>query len=176
MSLFASLTTAITGLNAQQDAIANISDNISNAQTVGFKEINTSFENLVTESTPQINEPGGVKAQPVYENSLSGNLTPSAVTTNLAISGQGFFQVKAPPVAVAQGQAPDFSSQNYYTQAGDFTVNAQGYLVNSAGYYLTAYQVNPQTNITNTSTTVPVQISQLVDAPEATQKIGRAHV
>ena len=172
MSLFASLTTAITGLNAQQDAIANISDNISNAQTVGFKEINTSFENLVTESTPQINEPGGVKAQPVYENSLSGNLPPSAVTTNLAISGQGFFQVKAPPVAVAQGQAPDFSSQNYYTQAGDFTVNAQGYLVNSAGYYLTAYQVNPQTNITNTSTTVPVQISQLVDAPEATQNVN----
>ena len=44
MSLFASLTTAITGLNAQQDAIGNISDNIANAQTVGFKEINTSFE------------------------------------------------------------------------------------------------------------------------------------
>lgn len=172
MSLFASLTTAITGLNAQQEAIGNISDNIANAQTVGFKEINTSFENLVTESTPQLNEPGGVKAQPVYENSLSGNLTPSAVTTNLAITGQGFFQVKAPPAAVAQGQTPDFSAQNYYTQAGDFSVNAQGFLVNSAGYYLTAYGVNPQTNAVDTSTTVPVQISQLVDAPEATQNVN----
>jgi flagellar hook protein FlgE len=172
MSLFASLTTAITGLNAQQDAIANISDNISNAQTIGFKEINTSFQNLVTSSTPQLNQPGGVIAAPVYENSLAGNLTPSAVTTNLAISGQGFFQVKAPPAAVASGQAPTFSQQDLYTQAGDFTVNAQGFLVNSAGYYLTAYQVNPQTNVVDTSTTVPVQISQLVDAPEATQNVN----
>ena len=43
MSLFASLTTAITGLNAQQEAIGNISDNISNSSTVGFKDIGTSF-------------------------------------------------------------------------------------------------------------------------------------
>src|SRR5579859_758996 len=133
MSLFASLTTAITGLNAQQDAIANISDNISNAQTVGFKEINTTFQNLVTSSTPQLNQPGGVTAQPLYDNATAGNLTPSAVTTNLAISGAGFFQVKAPPAPAGQGQSPIFSQQNLYTQAGDFTLNSQGFLVNSAG-------------------------------------------
>jgi flagellar hook protein FlgE len=175
MSLFASLTTAITGLDAQQDAIANISDNISNAQTIGFKEIDTTFQNLVTDSTPQLNQPGGVKAQPLYENNVAGNLTPSSVTTSLAISGQGFFQVKAPPAAVAQGQTPVFADQNLYTQAGDFTLNSAGYLVNSAGYYLTAYPVtNPQTKTVNTSTTVPVQVSQLVDAPEATANLNLA--
>jgi flagellar hook protein FlgE len=172
MSLFASLTTAITGLNAQQDAIGNISDNIANAQTIGYKGIGTNFENLVTESTPFLNEPGGVVANPLYENSIAGNLTPSQFTTNLAISGQGFFQVKAPPAATSAGQAPNFSSQNLYTQAGDFTVNAQGFLVNGAGYYLTAYNVNPQTNVTDTSQTVPVQISQLVDAPEQTRNVN----
>ena len=77
-------------------------------------------------STPQLNQPGGVKAQPVYENSLAGNLTPSSVTTGLAITGQGFFQVKAPPAAVSQGSTPDFSSQNYYTQAGDFAGQCPG--------------------------------------------------
>ncbi|MEI9984922.1 MAG: flagellar hook-basal body complex protein [Aliidongia sp.] len=172
MSLFAALTTAITGLNAQQDAIGNISDNIANSQTIGFKGIGTNFENLVTESTPFLNEPGGVVANPLYENSIAGNLTPSQFTTNLAISGQGFFQVKAPPAATSAGQAPNFSSQNLYTQAGDFTVNAQGFLVNGAGYYLTAYPVNPQTNVTDTSQTVPVQISQLVDAPEQTRNVN----
>lgn len=175
MSLFASLTTAITGLNAQQDAIGNISDNISNAQTVGFKGIGTTFQNLVTDSTPELNQPGGVTATPLYENNVAGNLTPSEVTTNLAISGQGFFQVKAPPAAVPTGQQPIFSQQNLYTQAGDFTLNAQGFLVNSAGYYLTAYQVtNPQTKTVNTSTTVPIQVSQLVDAPEATANLNLA--
>ncbi|MEA2754742.1 MAG: flagellar hook protein FlgE, partial [Aliidongia sp.] len=174
MSLFSSLTTAITGLNAQQDAIANISDNISNAQTVGFKEVNTTFQNLVTASTPTLNQPGGVTARPLYDNSTSGNLTPSNVTTNLAISGQGFFQVKAPPAAVPAGQSPTFSEQNLYTQAGDFQLNAQGFLVNSAGYFLTGYQVNPQTQVVNTATTVPIQVSQLVDAPEATANVSLA--
>ena len=175
MSLFASLTTAITGLNAQQDAIGNISDNISNAQTVGFKGIGTTFQNLVTDSTPELNQPGGVTATPLYQNNVAGNLTPSEVTTNLAISGTGFFQVKAPPAAVPQGQQPSFSQQNLYTQAGDFTLNAQGFLVNSAGYYLTAYPVtNPQTKTVNTSTTVPIQVSQLVDAPEATANLNLA--
>jgi flagellar hook protein FlgE len=172
MSLFASLTTAITGLNAQQDAIANISDNISNAQTVGFKEIGTSFQNLVTSSTPELNQPGGVVSAPIYENSIGGPLNPSDVTTSLAINGQGFFQVKAPPTATAQGVPPNFPSQDLYTQAGDFTLNAQGFLVNSAGYFLTGYPVNPQTQVVNTATTVPIQVSQLVDAPEPTANLG----
>jgi flagellar hook protein FlgE len=172
MSLFASLTTAITGLNAQQDAIANISDNIANSQTVGFKEIGTSFQNLVTSSTPELNQPGGVVSTPVYENSIGGPLNPSDVTTSLAINGQGFFQVKAPPTATAQGVAPNFPSQDLYTQAGDFTLNAQGFLVNSAGYFLTGYPVNPQTQAVNTATTVPIQVSQLVDAPEPTANLG----
>jgi flagellar hook protein FlgE len=174
MSLFASLTTAITGLNAQQDAIGNISDNIANAQTIGFKGIGTSFQNLVTESTPQLNQPGGVKAQPVYQNNIAGNLTPSQVTTNLAISGNGFFQVLAPPTTNGAGSAPTFSNQDLYTQAGDFTLNAQGYMVNSAGYYLTGYNVNPQTGQVNTSTTSPIQISQLVDAPVPTSLVTLA--
>jgi flagellar hook protein FlgE len=177
MSLFSSLTTAITGLNAQQDAIGNISDNISNANTVGFKRIDTGFENLVTESTPQLNQPGGVVAAPIYQNSLPGNLTPSSVPTSLAIGGTtpGFFQVKAPPPAAAQGVPPVFSQQNLYTQAGDFTLNKDGFLVNSAGYFLTAYPVtNPQTKTVNTSTTVPVQVSQLIDAPQATSSFSLA--
>ena len=174
MSLFSSLTTAITGLDAQQNAIGNISDNISNAQTIGYKGVNTSFENLVTESTPQLNQPGGVKAAPIYQNDVAGNLTPSNVTTSLAISGAGFFQVKAPPPAVPAGQQPVFSQQNLYTQAGDFTLNKDGFLVNSAGYYLTGYSVTPQTKVVNTSTTVPIQVSQLVDAPQPTANFNLA--
>ncbi|HVJ56096.1 MAG TPA: flagellar hook-basal body complex protein [Aliidongia sp.] len=170
MSLFASLTTAISGLNAQQEAIGNISDNISNANTVGFKGIDTSFQNFVTDSTARLNEPGGVIATPIYQNDVAGNFASSQTPTSLAIVGSGFFQVKAPPSTT--GGATVFPQGELYTQAGDFTQNKQGFLVNSAGYYLTGYPVNPQTGIANTSTTSPIQISQLVDAPQATANLN----
>jgi flagellar hook protein FlgE len=174
MSLFASLTTAITGLNAQQEAIGNISDNIANSSTVGFKDIGTTFQSLVSESTPQLNQPGGVVATPLYQNNVPGPTTPTGVNTNLAIVGNGFFQVKAPPPATAQGVAPTFSQQDLYTQAGDFTLNNNGFLVNSAGDYLTGYNVNPQSNVVDTSTTAPIQISALVDSPQATANLNLA--
>ena len=170
MSLFSSLTTAVSGLNAQQAAIGNISDNVANAQTVGFKRIDTGFENLVTESNQNFNQPGGVLAQPVYENALTGSLVQSQTSTSLAISGQGFFQVKAPPsttAGTATGSA--FSQSNYYTRRGDFTVNKDGFLVNGAGYYLEGYNVNPQTNVVNNAngSAVPIQVTQLLDNPVA---------
>jgi len=168
MSLFASLTTAVSGLNAQSSAIGNISDDIANAQTVGFKGIDTSFENLVTESTSTFNEPGGVIAQPVYQNQLAGSLVQSSTSTSLAISGQGFFQVKAPPsTAAGTTSATDFAASNYYTRRGDFTVNNEGYLVNGAGYYLEGYNVNPQTDVVNNATgsAAPIQVTQLQDNP-----------
>src|SRR5579859_5353148 len=174
MSLFSSLTTAVSGLNAQQAAIGNISDNVANAQTVGFKEINTSFENLVTESDQNFNQPGGVLAKPVYENSLSGSLVQAQQSTDLAISGQGFFQVKAPPATAAGSAAgTTFSGTDYYTRRGDFSVNNQGYLVNGAGYYLEGYNVNPQTNVvTNAAgSAVPIQVTQLLYNPVATSTL-----
>ena len=177
MSLFSSLTTAVSGLNAQQAAIGNISDNVANAQTIGFKRIDTEFENLVTESNSNFNEPGGVLAQPVYENALTGSLVQSDTSTSLAITGQGFFQVKAPPsTAAGTVNGTAFSQSNYYTRRGDFTVNDQGYLVNGAGYYLEGYDVNPQTGVVNNANgaAVPIQVTQLLDNPVATTGVTLA--
>ena len=96
-SLFAALGVAVSGLSAQSQAIGNISDDLSNAQTTGFKTIGTSFENLVTASSATDNSPGGVTAIPQYQNNVQGTIASTSTTTNLAISGQGFFQVKARP-------------------------------------------------------------------------------
>ncbi len=57
MSLFGSLYTAVSGLNAQATAFGNISDNVANSQTVGFKGVNTSFQDYLTTSTATSNEP-----------------------------------------------------------------------------------------------------------------------
>lgn len=177
MSLFASLTTAVGGLNAQSAAIGNISDNVANAQTVGFKRIDTGFENLVTSSNASFNQPGGVLAQPVYENSVSGSLVTAASSSDLAISGQGFFQVKSPPSTTAgTTTGSQFSGSNFYTRRGDFQINKDGFLVNGAGYYLEGYNVNPQTNVVNNAngSAVPIQVTQLLDNPVATSTVTLA--
>jgi flagellar hook protein FlgE len=172
MSLFAALTVAVGGLNAQSTAIGNVSDNISNAQTVGFKRIDTNFSSLVTQSNLSRNDPGGVRATPSYQNGLQGNLVQSQSATSLAISGNGFFDVRA-PVTNADGTT-SFSSEDLYTRQGDFALDKNGYLVNSSGYVLTGYSVNNTTGLVDTSQVAPIQISALLDNPVATTTVTYA--
>jgi flagellar hook protein FlgE len=164
-SLFGALTVAVGGLTAQSDAIGNISDDLSNAQTTGFKAIGTDFESLVTESNAADNEPGGVIAKPQYQNDIQGNLVQSGTPTSLAITGQGFFAVEA--AATNSSGATVFSGTTLFTRQGDFTLNDSGYLVNGSGYYLLGYSVD-NNGAVNSSTTAPIQISALLDNPVAT--------
>ena len=170
MSLFGALTTADAGLTAQQAWIGNISQNVANSQTVGYKAVGTSFDELVTESNQNFNSPGGVIASPVYQNNVAGTLAASSTATNLAISGSGFFAV-AQPTSTGTTAAPN-TSATYYTRRGDFQLDQNDYLVNGAGDYLMGYSVAPTTNAVNTSSLVPIQISNLVNAPVKTSTVS----
>lgn len=66
------MSTAISGLNAQAAAFSNISDNMANSQTVGFKQVGTSFVDYLTSSTAAQNQSGSVATRPRYENELQG--------------------------------------------------------------------------------------------------------
>ena len=68
MSLFGAMNTAISGLKAQSLSFGNISDNVANSQTIGFKRIDTSFINFLTSSSAQSSSPGSVVARPDYRN------------------------------------------------------------------------------------------------------------
>jgi len=164
-SLFAALTAAVSGVAAQSSALGNISDNISNASTIGFKSIDTAFSSLVTSSSASVNNPGGVQATPEYNNNVQGDITSSATDTSLAISGQGYFAVQT--ASLDATGATVFSGNNYYTRAGNFTLDSNGYLVNSSGYYLLGYNVNTSGSV-NTAATAPIQISSQTDNPVAT--------
>lgn len=161
-SLFSALTTAVAGLNAQSSAIGNISDNLANAQTTGYKAVGTAFQELVNASNAAVNNPGGVRATPQYQNNVQGSITSSNTSTSLAISGSGYFAVETSSVN-SSGTAT-FNSQTYYTRQGDFTLDKNGYLVNSSGYYLTGYNIN-QAGVVDTSSTLPIQISALQNNP-----------
>jgi flagellar hook protein FlgE len=163
-SLFSALTVAVGGLDAQSSALGNISDNLANSQTTGFKGINTNFQALVTQSNATVNNPGGVRATPQYNNSVQGNLTQSNVSTSLAISGQGYFSVQA-AVQNADGTT-NFSNNNVYTRQGDFTLDKSGYLVNGSGFFLNGYSVSTA-GVVDKSTTGPIQVSALLNNPVA---------
>jgi len=172
MSLFDALNTAVAGLSAQEGAMGNISDNIANAQTIGYKAIGTEFDSLV-EYNGAFQEPGSVSIHSVYYTDVAGTLTSSQESTSLAVNGNGFFIVKGAPTT-ASTAGDTFNSSDYYTRRGDFTVNADGYLVNGAGYFLEGYPVNSATGLTSSSTLQALQIPQGISAPNPTSEITLA--
>jgi flagellar hook protein FlgE len=171
MSLFGALNTAVSGLSAQSAAFGNISDNVANSQTVGFKGVDTNFTDYLTASTAQVNEPGAVATTPDYTNTVQGTITQSTDPLALAISGQGFFAVSE-QTGSSNANQPTFSNQTYYTRAGDFTMDKNGYLVNSAGEYLQGWSVDPSTGVVNQSQLQPVQVSQAQFDPVATSQMS----
>jgi len=130
MSLFGALYAAVSGLNANSDALGIISDNIANANTVGYKDTTTNFAALVTQSSASDYSPGGVTTSPIYNIAQQGSIQTASSPTDLAISGGGFFVVNSSAGGVTAGGTTS------YTRAGNFTVDADGNLVNSAGQYL----------------------------------------
>jgi flagellar hook protein FlgE len=143
MGLFDALTTAVGGLQAQSFALQNISGNISNSQTTGFKETDTSFDALVSLAAAGQQTSGSVLAESVATNSVQGSIQSSTLSTNMAINGDGWFTV-AKPSSFSDNQ-PVFSGVNDYTRRGDFQENSGGFLVNGAGYYLMGIPVSAST-------------------------------
>jgi flagellar hook protein FlgE len=144
MGIFDALNTAVGGLQAQSFALQNISGNIANASTTGYKGIDTSFEDLIPDATtPSRQVAGGVTAFAQATITTQGTVSTTTVGTNMAINGDGFFSVQKSTGTV--DNVPNFSGVTDYTRRGDFQVNANGNLVNGAGYYLMGVDVDPKT-------------------------------
>jgi flagellar hook protein FlgE len=143
MGIFDALTTAVAGLQAQSFALQNISGNVANSETTGFKETDTSFGDMVSDAAQNQQTANGVIANSVASNTVQGTITSTSVPTDMAIKGQGWFVV-AQPTGEADNQ-PVFSGVNNYTQAGDFALNNSGNLVNGSGYYLMGVPINQTT-------------------------------
>jgi flagellar hook protein FlgE len=143
MGIFGALTTAVTGMRAQSYALENVSGNIANSQTTAFKRIDTSFEDLIPDTNPDKQLAGNVSANSLATNTVQGDIQSAAVSTFMAINGQGFFVVQKPD-AFADNR-PSFSGVDLYSRRGDFQINQDGYLVNGAGYYLEGIPVDSST-------------------------------
>jgi flagellar hook protein FlgE len=173
MGIFDALTTAVGGLQAQSFALQNISGNIANASTVGYKGTNTSFEDLIPDSTtPDKQVAGGVTAFAQSTITTQGTVSSTTVATNMAINGDGFFDVQI-PVGITDNQ-PVFNGTTDYTRRGDFQLNANGNLVNGAGYYLMGVNVDPKTGNPTGSVPTIMQFQNNFIPAQATTSISYA--
>jgi flagellar hook protein FlgE len=121
--------TAVSGMMANSNWLSNISQNVSNASTTGYKDIDTEFSTVVDQVGNSSSAAGGVTTTAAAMNTQQGSIVGTTTSTDLAIKGDGYFIVS------------DAAGDIYLTRNGSFTPDSEGNLVNSAGYYLMGYDV-----------------------------------
>lgn len=133
MGVVSSMSTAISGLEANGEMLSVISDNIVNANTTGFKSSRAEFHSLVSQDTLHA-EGGSQIGQGTRVAGITGLFTQGSVTrtnssTDMALNGAGFFMVKS-----EQGTA--------FTRDGSFRFDKDGWLTTLAGQRVQAYKAD----------------------------------
>ncbi len=135
--MFRALTTGALGMSAQQKSVDNIANNLANVSTTGFKRTSIAFQDLFYENIagskqgaavnrisndgPGLQIGHGSRAAATIRNFMQGTISETANPLDLAISGDGFFQVEMPDGSVA------------YTRDGNFNLDSTGLMVNNSG-------------------------------------------
>jgi len=171
MSIYTALRAGVSGLTANSSALAVISDNIANVNTVGYKRSGVDFSALVNaQNSNTTYNAGGVLPLTRQQISLQGSLEQSRSTTDLAISGDGFFIVSPNNQQLSNGGSVLF------TRAGSFTIDANGYMVNAQGLFLQGWPVNSDGSVVSSPTSLsaiePINISGVGGLAEPTGNVG----
>ncbi|MBU3890032.1 MULTISPECIES: flagellar basal-body rod protein FlgG [Methylosinus] len=156
------LAIAATGMNAQQQNIEVLSNNIANINTTAFKRSRAEFTDLLYQADrlqgvsnrgrdatiPEGSQTGlGVRLAAIRSLQTQGSLTQTGNQLDLALQGRGWFQIVGP------------DSETVYTRAGSFSTNANGQLVTGDGYLVTPTIVVP-----NNATAITINQSGIVSA------------
>jgi len=171
MSINSAMLAGTSGMRANASALAAISDNISNINTVGYKRLRNDFNALLTSNTnPTTYSAGGTISRSRAMMNDQGSTISSTISTHLAVNGKGMFVVRS--------RSDDATSQDpyFYTRAGQFTPDGDGYLRNAAGYYLQGWAVDAsgQVNANPTDLTAlePIRTSGVAGSAEATTQLS----
>jgi flagellar hook protein FlgE len=162
MSILTAMSTGVSGLDAESEALGVIGNNLANSNTVGFKESRAVFENVLGASVGTEGAVGeGVRMTTAQQIFSEGALTNTGLPTDVALSGDGFFVVNG---SVA-GQVG-----NFYTRAGQTSLNSAGTLVNPDGLAFQGYSANPDGSF---STSLgPIQVNTAALAPKTTTTLS----
>lgn len=171
MSINSAMLAGASGMRANASTLAAISDNIANVNTVGFKRLRNDFTSLLqSQNRSTTYSAGGVAARSSALMNEQGSTVASSVSTHMAVSGNGMF--------VVRGRSEDATSRDpyYYTRAGQFTPDSDGYLQNAAGYYLLGWSVDStgavNANPTDLNALETVRVSGIAGGAEASSRLS----
>lgn len=141
--MISSFIIGLSGMKANATTLNVVGNNLANLNTTGYKGSVVSFQDLLGATLTRTNgagnpmQPGmGVSLAGISPVFSQGGLQTTSKSTDVAILGNGFFVVN-------NGQ------QNYYTRAGDFSLDSQGYLMTQQGMYVQGYTIT--NNVTNST-------------------------
>ena len=163
MSLTSSLFSGISGLSALGNSLQIIGDNISNINTIGFKSSTFSFQDRLSQATAtqsgtaQIGR--GTALGDISASFVQGSFETTGNSTDLAIGGDGFFEVREAT-----------SDSLFYTRAGNFRYNKEGYLVNPEGYVVQGWNLDEDGE--DVGSVSDVVLSSFTSSPDESTKIS----
>ena len=180
MGISSSLNAGVSGLNANANKLATISDNIANSQTYGYKRADIDFSSMTVSDNGSPNTvgggrwftAGGVRTAAIWDIEQKGALTTTSNATDLAITGRGMLPVTSlASIGQASGDLPFM-----LTSTGSFLPDADGYLRTPSGLVLMGWAADQSGNIPaqprdSAAGLVPVQINRSSFAAEPTTTV-----
>ncbi len=152
----------VSGLRAEGEALSVVGDNIANVNTTGFKSQRAIFQDVLGRSilagTNSAMPGAGVRVGKIQQLFNQGTLANTGISTDLALNGEGFFTVKGTVEGI---------SGNFYSRAGEFTINKDGNIVNAQGLQLQGYAANPDGTFQASISSLKVPTSSI--SPNPTQ-------
>ncbi|MCA2977342.1 MAG: flagellar hook protein FlgE, partial [Myxococcaceae bacterium] len=143
-----SLTTGTSGLNANSQELNVVGDNIANANTIGYKASRAAFQDTLLSQV--IGAPGGgqvglgTSLQAIQRIISQGALATTGVATDLALQGNGFFVLRGGTGGGVGG------SGQFYSRAGQFTIDNDGFMVSLDGLRLQGYTADDKGRLQGT--------------------------
>ena len=172
------LDIAATGMQAQQTNVEVISNNIANMTTTGFKRQRAEFQDLIYQNLRRVGSNSsdsgsivpsgaqiglGVKTAAIYRINEQGNLQQTSNSLDLAIQGNGYFQVTLPSGATA------------YTRDGTFGLAPDGTIVTADGYVVQP-GIQVPTNATSVTINTSGQVQATISGQTAPQTLGQVQL
>lgn len=161
MGLLSSFNIGVSGLQATGSGMSVIGDNIANAGTTGFKQSRAEFQDVLASSLKGIDGGdqigAGVKLAHIKPNFTQGNISRTDNITDIAVNGNGFFEIEAP---FGKG----------YSRDGSFHFNKDGVLVNSDEYAVIGFTADEEGKISNKQ--APVKLGNTTIPARATEKVS----
>lgn len=151
-----SFSQALSGLNAQQQKLGAVGNNIANSQTVGFKSSSVQFADVYAQSRIGL----GTRTSGVLQNFSQGNIESTNRNMDLAIAGEGFFRFQQPNGEVG------------YSRNGQLTMTADGRLVNTQGAQIMGYAANADGVVQAGGDVAPLQVNSGALPANATTQLA----